>query len=69
MNTGTVMWAAHLAIERRSNSDGSRPGPVPGATSLGPTSDDRLSDWPWRAWLARQADDAPPEAASSASIS
>ena len=34
MNTGTVMWMAHSAIERRSNSDGSRPGPGAGRHHL-----------------------------------
>jgi hypothetical protein len=69
MNTGTVIFVAHSLIERRSKSDGSRPDPVPGATSCGPTREERLSDWLWRAWLARHVDDDPPLAASSASIS
>ncbi len=64
MKTGTVMWDAHLLMDRRSNSEGSRPGPVPGATSWGPTSDERLSDCPWSAWLARQVEPAPSAAIS-----
>ena len=65
-NTGTCTWVAHADMDRRSKSDGSRPGPVAGATSAGPTRDSRLSAWSWSAWLARQVDDAPPLAVSSA---
>ena len=61
MKTGTVMRAAQADMERRSNSEGSRPGPVPGATIWGPTRDDRLSDCSWRAWSARHVDEDPPD--------
>ena len=44
MKTGTLIRVAQLAIERRLNSEGSRPGPVPGATIWGPTSEARESD-------------------------
>ena len=61
--------ARPLAHGARSKSEGWRPGPVPGATNCGPTRLARLSDWLWSAWLARQVDEVPPLAASSASIS
>ena len=47
--TGTLTVVAQPIMERRSKRDGSRPGPVPGATSCGPTRLSRPSAWWWRA--------------------
>ena len=67
--TGTVTWAAQSTMERRSKSAESRPAPVPGATSCGPTRPARSCDCWWSAWFGRQVDEPPFVAASSASIS